>query len=202
MTLLSKRRNVDYRWQTYTHFFNNLFDQNRDTGSRKFDGSYDNRVSTGRTSHNAWCQRECLDDPVSKSVMSRIENVTGIPSTNYEHFQILRYEDGQKYDVHHDFISYHVERQCGPRILTFFLYLSDVEEGGGTRFPDLGANGLTVLPKKGKALLWPSVLNEDPIKIDGRTRHAALPVVKGTKFAANAWIHLRDFVTPHDKGCA
>jgi hypothetical protein len=29
----------------------------------------------------------------------------------------------------------------GPRILTFFLYLSDVEEGGETAFPDLGHTG-------------------------------------------------------------
>ena len=28
---------------------------------------------------------------------------------------------------------------CGPRVFTFFLYLSDVEEGGGTRFPYLNA---------------------------------------------------------------
>jgi hypothetical protein len=29
----------------------------------------------------------------------------------------------------------------GPRILTFFLYLSDVEEGGETSFPQLGISG-------------------------------------------------------------
>ena len=60
------------------------------------------------------------------------------------------------------------ERHCGPRILTFFLYLSDVEEAGGTGFADLG---ITVSPKKGRALLWPSVMNYDPSVKDGRTRH-------------------------------
>ena len=29
----------------------------------------------------------------------------------------------------------------GPRILTFFLYLSDVEEGGETAFPNIGHTG-------------------------------------------------------------
>jgi prolyl 4-hydroxylase len=42
------------------------------------------------------------------------------------------------------------DRQCGPRILTFFLYLSDVEAGGGTRFDKLG---YTIMPKGWKSSL-------------------------------------------------
>jgi prolyl 4-hydroxylase len=91
-----------------------------------------------------------------------------------------------------------VDRQCGPRILTFFLYLSDVEEGGGTNFPQLD---LTVAPKKGRALLWPSILNSNPLAKDGRTSHQALEVVAGLKFAANGWIHMYDYVTPQKAGC-
>ena len=45
-----------------------------------------------------------------------------------------------------------------PRLYTFFMYLSDVEEGGGTRFTKLN---LTVAPAKGMAILWPSVLSSD-----------------------------------------
>ncbi len=92
-----------------------------------------------------------------------------------------------------------LERPCGPRILTFFLYLSDVAEGGGTHFPDLG---LTILPKRGRAVLWPSVLNDAPSVMDNRTGHQALAVGPGgVKFAANAWIHLFDYVQPAAKGC-
>ena len=40
---------------------------------------------------------------------------------------------------------------CGPRIATFFFYLSDVEEAGGTHFPDID---LLVTPVKGRAVLW------------------------------------------------
>ena len=57
---------------------------------------------------------------------------------------------------------------CGPRILTFFLYLSDVEEGGETHFPLLG---ISVKPKKGKALLWPSVVDDDLLQFERRTLH-------------------------------
>ena len=57
---------------------------------------------------------------------------------------------------------------AGPRVLTFFLYLSDVEEGGETAFPLLG---IAVKPKKGKALLWPSVLDHDTLSYEPRTLH-------------------------------
>jgi len=39
-----------------------------------------------------------------------------------------------------------------------------------------------VTPKRGRALIWPSVLNEDPHKKDDRTEHEAMPVLKGEKF--------------------
>ena len=73
------------------------------------------------------------------------------------------------------------------------------QEGGGTSFPGLN---LTVLPKLGRALWWPSVLAASPERNDLRTNHEALPVVRGTKLAANVWIHQHDFMTPYSKGCA
>ena len=62
-----------------------------------------------------------------------------------------------------------------------------MQEGGGTDFPDLG---ITILPKKGRAVLWPSVYNAKPMNADTRMKHQALPVEEGTKFGANAWIHM------------
>ena len=119
---------------------------------------------------------------------------------NMEDLQILRYEEGQRYHSHHDYIENQRDRQNGPRILTFFLYLSDVEAGGGTRFTALDPM-ITVEPKKGRALLWPSVLNSKPRDRDPRMDHEALPVEKGTKFAANGWIHLFDERGPQKGGC-
>jgi hypothetical protein len=66
----------------------------------------------------------------------------------------------------------------GCRILTVYLYLNDVEEGGGTNFPVLD---LTVMPKQGRVVLWPSVLDSNPHDMDNRTNHQALPVVQGVK---------------------
>tara|TARA_B100000768_G_C11213857_1_gene347247 strand:+ start:655 stop:1020 length:366 start_codon:yes stop_codon:yes gene_type:complete len=85
----------------------------------------------------------------------------------------------------------------GVRVYTFFVYLSDVEQGGGTRFTDLG---ITVTPKRGRGILWPSVLTNDLNAGDMRTHHEALAVEKGVKHAANLWQHLYDFKTPSRSG--
>ena len=130
--------------------------------------------------------------------MQRVEKITGIPETNSENLQLLRYGHTQFYQTHSDYIPYQLERPCGVRILTFYFYLNDVEEGGGTNFPKLGA---TVTPKRGRAVLWPSVFDDKPNIKDSRADHQALPVIKGVKYGANAWIHMRDFKTPNSKGC-
>lgn len=84
------------------------------------------------------------------------------------------------------------------RILTFYMYLNDVEEGGETHFPY--AN-VTATPRVGRAVLWPSVFDHDPNKSDARSSHRAMPVIQGVKYGANAWIHQRDFKTWNAKGC-
>lgn len=86
----------------------------------------------------------------------------------------------------------------GPRIYTFFFYLSDVEEGGGTFFPNLN---ITVEPRVGRALIWPSVYDSNILRSDMRTEHEALPVVRGEKYASNLWLHLREFQKPLLNGC-
>ena len=139
------------------------YERSRDVGSKLSDGSYDGKISSTRTSENAWCSEKtgCRNDAVAQRIMERIANITRIPQQNFEDFQMLKYEKGQFYRNHHDYIDHQRHRQPGPRILTFFLYLSDVE-GGGTHL-DKVKGGLTIKPKKGGALLWPSVTNFDPM---------------------------------------
>lgn len=175
------------------------YERSTDVGKQKFDGTFDAVQSKTRTSANAWCTDACFKDPLVKSALASIERLTGVPDINSEYLQLLKYQKGQFYRRHHDYIEATWDRAPGPRILTAFLYLNDVEAGGGTNFPSLH---LTVMPKKGKILLWPSVLNEDPNRKDFRTDHQALDVEAGEKYAANAWIHLRDFKTPHETGCS
>lgn len=161
------------------------YQRSLDVGDETFDGSVGLKENERRTSVNAWCLPPCYDHPTTKQVIGKIENVTGISESHSEYLQLLKYEKGQYYESHHDFPPYTLKRPQGPRILTVFLYLNDVEAGGGTRFTDLD---LTVMPKKGRALLWPSVLDENPMAIDMRMHHEALAVEKGVKYGANAWV--------------
>ena len=147
----------------------------------------------------------CYDDPRVQRITERVSDVTRVPAANFEYMQLLpslpcqhpTHPDCQFYRRHHDTIPELATMQPGPRVYTFFLYLSDVEEGGGTRFD----GGFTVQPKAGRALFWPATLNHDPFTSDDRTHHEALPVTRGIKYAANFWLHQYDYVSAHKAGC-
>lgn len=170
----------------------------KDLGPRKFDGTYHEITSPGLTSKNTWCLDECYNNTITVNVLQKVVNLTGVPEANLEYLQLLRYEVGQFYQTHHDYVEYHEKRRQGVRILTVYFYLNDVESGGGTNFPLLN---VTVMPKRGRVLVWPSVLNENPSAKDVRTDHQALPVLRGQKYGANTWLHLRDYQTPYKSRC-
>ena len=60
----------------------------------------------------------------------------------------LRLVTHQHHHPSHDYIEIDKDRPTGPRILTAYLYLNDVLEGGVTNFPQPKEGGLTVMPKK------------------------------------------------------
>ena len=152
-----------------------------------------------RTSYNAWCQhRSCYAHPVHERVISRIMDIVGLPHNNAEHMQLLRYGPNEYYRLHHDWIPEQLDALCGPRAFTFFLYLSDVDEGGGTYFPYIN---ITVKPKRGSAVWWPHGKPTNPRAKDDRTHHEAQPVIVGKKYAANYWIHGDDFKNAMASAC-
>jgi prolyl 4-hydroxylase len=145
-----------------------------------------------------FCTDECLDDPTQAAMVSNAELLLGMNQTHFEYTQLLRYEENQYYQIHNDFISSHLNMPMGPRILTLFVYLSGVEEGGGTHFPELN---VTVEAKPGRAVLWPSVYSDEPRTNDPRSDHEALPVIRGRKYGCNIWAHARDYKASFARDC-
>lgn len=133
----------------------------------------------GGTSVGHCVSQACLQDNTLQTLIRRLQELTNIASENFEHVQLLRYREGHFLPTHSDYVTHHIQEQPGVRIFSILLYLNNVEEGGGTNFPRLN---LTVAPKPGRALIFPSVLNEDPNHLDNRTDHQALPVMKGVKY--------------------
>jgi prolyl 4-hydroxylase len=98
------------------------YERSMDVGELNADGSNEDDVNEGRTSTNAWCQDDCYEDPIAQRVMGRISNVSNTPETDSEYLKLLKYEVGQHYQQHHDYIKYDVNCcQQGPRILTLYM---------------------------------------------------------------------------------
>lgn len=97
------------------------YERSADVGEEKFDGTFTSNENNRRTSENAWCSEHngCRNQTVPIKVQNRMAKVMNIPAEYSEDLQILRYNVGQFYRTHHDYIPHQVERQCGPRILTF-----------------------------------------------------------------------------------
>ena len=66
------------------------------------------------------------------------------------------------------------------------MYGSDVDLGGATVFTELG---ISVRPVRGAAVFWYNL--DTSGRGDGRTRHAACPVLMGAKWVLNFWFHER-----------
>ncbi|XP_041657152.1 prolyl 4-hydroxylase subunit alpha-2 isoform X3 [Cheilinus undulatus] len=142
-----------------------------------------------RVSKSAWLEGE--DDPIIERVNQRIQAVTGLTVDTAELLQVANYGVGGQYEPHYDF-SRKDEPDAfkrlgtGNRVATFLNYMSDVEAGGATVFPDFGA---AIWPKKGTAVFWYNLFRSG--EGDYRTRHAACPVLVGSKWVSNKWIHER-----------
>lgn len=150
------------------------------------------QIHTHRTSRGAMLQRG------ETELVTRIENRLAAlihwPVETGEGLQVLSYEKSNEYRPHYDWFDpnvagprKHLERG-GQRVATIVMYLSDVEEGGGTSFPKIG---LQVQPKKGCAVYF---ANTTPVgEVDHNTLHAGEPVERGVKYVATKWLREGEF---------
>ena len=75
---------------------------------------------------------------------------------------------------------------------TFLGYMTDVEAGGRTIFPQLA---LSNKPIKGDALFWLTVRHDR--EFDSQMYHAGCPVLYGNKWAFTKWIYSDDQMWTH-----
>lgn len=150
-------------------------------------------VNASRTSRGAMFQRG--ESELIARIEARLAALTRWPAENGEGLQLLRYESGNEYRPHYDWFDpavpgprKHLERG-GQRVATIVMYLSDVEQGGATSFPNIG---LQVQPKKGCAVFFANT--DTQRRPDMQTLHAGEPVVKGVKFIATKWLRERAYV--------
>jgi prolyl 4-hydroxylase len=109
----------------------------------------------------------------------RLAALTGTRVEQGEPLSILRYTPGQEYRAHVDTLPGAVNQ----RVATAIAYLNDGFDGGETFF---FANRLSVTPKAGDVLVFRNLLANG--MSDSTTRHAGLPVRRGTKWIATRWI--------------
>jgi len=134
-------------------------------------------------------------DVVLMLVRARMAAAAGLDPVTFEPFNVLRYEVGQRYEPHFDFLNPEAPGLAqalalqGQRVATFLVYLNDGYEGGETAFPDLD---WSLKANKGDALLF---FNVDPDgRPDRRTLHAGQPPTAGEKWLLSQWI--RDKAQP------
>ncbi|RLN42275.1 putative prolyl 4-hydroxylase 7 [Panicum miliaceum] len=172
-----------------------------------------------RTSSGMFLEKK--QDEVVTRIEERISAWTFLPPENGESIQILHYQNGEKYEPHYDYFhDKNNQALGGHRIATVLMYLSNVEKGGETIFPnaenvscnnsdirqgkllqpkdntwsDCARNGYAVKPVKGDALLFFS-LHPDATT-DSDSLHGSCHIIKGQKWSATKWIHVRSFDLP------
>ena len=124
-----------------------------------------------------------LDDenPFIAAMNYRFGRYLNYPLTNpTTPWRVLKYIPGDRFPPHMD---RHFMPPVGDErwLTTLILYLNDVTAGGATVFPRAD---LTILPKKGHALVFGSASNgkEDPMAL-----HAGADILEGEKWIVAKW---------------
>jgi len=158
--------------------------------SKVFDQRKGERVvDPSRSSRSGVIRRG--DGELARRIESRIAKLTDLPVALGENLQIVHYTAGGEYVPHFDFFD--PETPAGAealtgnsqRLLTVIMYLSDVDGGGWTQFPELRVE---FTPMRGAALLFPSLDRQrSPLR---PSLHWGRPVISGEKWIATKWIRL------------
>ncbi len=76
-------------------------------------------------------------------------------------------------------------------MITVLIYLRTADEGGETDFPLIP---LKVSPRVGDAVLFFDLQPDG--NLEPLSRHAGLPVTRGSKYVGTKWLHVLDYAKP------
>ena len=144
-------------------------------GGHKVNPSIKQSTDLFLRSHEGWdIELKGIAKAILPKIMHYIDTYDQLQSMDLVHtgFQIQRSKEGQFYRTHIDDDT----KESHNRMIATLLYLTDVEEGGETRFTQ---HGLQVKAKRGRLALFPAKWTHP---------HEARTVVKGTKYIAVGWL--------------
>lgn len=144
-----------------------------------------NTLSQTRTSWS--CMLRYAQTGIIERLEHRLASVAGLPVSQLERMNMVRYAPGELFNEHHD-------GKFRPK--TVFVYLNDLpedDEAGDTFFPVLG---LSFRPRMGTAVVWSNVLEGttpegEPLE-DKRMLHAGRAPSKGVKYGVNCFFMDKD----------
>ena len=111
---------------------------------------------------------------------------------NIEFLEIYKFGFGTKSRIDHDFNQDQFDMPCGPGILSFFIFLNDIDPkiGGQLGFPHLNIN---INAKKGRLVLWPNVMLNIIFAKLPSTQYQQFPISKGFQYGIKGILHLYEF---------
>lgn len=134
------------------------------------------RLSRARTSSSVKIAPGGLPGDIRSTLEARITTHCTLPSSHQEPWELIRYKQGERYDVHFDYSA------STRRLFSVLLYLQAPIAGGETNFP---AAGLSIKPVQGKLVIWNNTTNGF---LEPQSRHAAQPVLQGEKWSLITWL--------------
>jgi prolyl 4-hydroxylase len=143
------------------------------------------KLHADRTSSGAALTRG--GTPLISRIEQRIAALLNWPVDHGEALQILRYEVGQEYKPHYDYVdpaqpgAAPFLARGGQRVASLVMYLTTPQDGGATNLPELG---LEVAAVKGNAVFF----SYDRPHPSTKTLHGGMPVRAGEKWVATKWL--------------
>lgn len=165
-------------------------------------------VTKSRTSSTLWLREEECD--VRLDILAgKVSRLIGLDVSHMENLQVVRYEEGQKFDLHTDHMESFNDLDCKGRLATCLVYLNSSSEGsldegtgnegefdgGSTYFPEYETH---IIPTRGTAVFWFNTKNRPGslgytadmrLNVDERSRHAGSEIKNGEKWVCNRWVH-------------